>query len=143
MRFIEMMPLGSIADFQVESIVTADEMRARIQAVYGELIPLEWDGHNPARPDPLPGGQGTLGFISSVSAPFCEGCDRVRLTSDGRLRLCLLRDDEVDLLTPIRDGASDAELRDLIGGGIYNKPWGHGLADKIIAGSRIMSQIGG
>lgn len=143
MRFIEMMPLGSIADFQIESIVTAGEMKARIQEGFGELIPLHWDGHNPARSYRLPGGQGTVGFISSVSAPFCEGCDRVRLTSDGRLRLCLLRDDEVELLTPIRDGASDEELRALIARGVHDKPWGHGLAEHVIAESRIMSQIGG
>ncbi len=143
MRFIEMMPLGSIADFQIESVVTADEMKARIEDVFGPLEPLDWDGHNPARPYRLRGGQGTLGFISSVSAPFCEGCDRVRLTSDGRLRLCLLRDDEVELLTPIRDGASDEELREIIARGVYNKPWGHGLAEHIIPEARIMSQIGG
>lgn len=143
MRFIEMMPLGSISDFQVESVITADEMKARIQDALGELVPIDWNGHDPARPYRLQGGQGTLGFISSVSAPFCEGCDRVRLTSDGRLRLCLLRDDEVNLLEPIRAGASDEELSDLIATGVYNKPWGHGLADNIIPESRIMSQIGG
>ncbi len=143
MRFIEMMPLGSIADFQVESIVTAEEMKARVQDAFGELIPLEWNGHDPARPYRLPGGKGTLGFISSVSAPFCKGCDRVRLTSDGRLRLCLLRDDEVDLLEPLRRGASDAELRELIARGVYHKPWGHGLGENLIAETRIMSQIGG
>lgn len=143
MRFIEMMPLGSIADFQVESIVTAAEMQARVRDALGELIPLDWNGHDPARPFRLRGGLGTLGFISSVSAPFCEGCDRVRLTSDGRLRLCLLRDDEVELLQPLRDGASDEELRALIAHGVHNKPWGHGLADHVIAETRIMSQIGG
>ncbi|MBI4673145.1 MAG: GTP 3',8-cyclase MoaA [Chloroflexi bacterium] len=143
MRFIEMMPLGSIADFQIDSIVTAEEMKARVAAAFGELIPLQWNGHDPARPYRLPGGQGTLGFISSVSAPFCEGCDRVRLTSDGRLRLCLLRDDEVELLAPIRSGASDPELRELIAHGVHHKPWGHGLAENVIAETRIMSQIGG
>jgi cyclic pyranopterin phosphate synthase len=143
MRFIEMMPLGSISDFQVESIVTAAEMKARVEDECGELIPLDWNGHDPARPYRLQNGQGTLGFISSVSAPFCEGCDRVRLTSDGRLRLCLLRDDEVELLEPVRAGASDDELRALIARGVHAKPWGHGLAENVIAGSRIMSQIGG
>lgn len=143
MRFIEMMPLGSIANFQVDSIVTAAEMKARVQDACGELVPLEWNGHDPARPYRLHGGKGTLGFISSVTAPFCEGCDRVRLTSDGRLRLCLLRDDEVELLQPIRDGAPDEELRELISRGVYNKPWGHGLADNVVPVSRIMSQIGG
>ena len=143
MRFIEMMPLGSISDFQIESIVTAEEIKARVQDAFGELIPLEWNGHDPARPYQIRGGLGTLGFISSVSTPFCAGCDRVRLTSDGRLRLCLLRDDEVDLLTPLRAGASDQELSAMIARGVHAKPWGHGLAENVIATSRIMSQIGG
>lgn len=143
MRFIEMMPLGSISDFQTDSIVTAAEIKTRVEQAFGELIPLEWNGHDPARPYQIRGGRGTLGFISSVSAPFCAGCDRVRLTSDGRLRLCLLRDDEVDLLTPLRAGASDAELTALMAQGVYHKPWGHGLAENVIPATRIMSQIGG
>lgn len=143
MRFIEVMPLGSIADFQLDSVVTADEMKLRVETAFGPLEPLEWDGHNPARPYRIKNGQGTIGFISSVSAPFCAGCDRVRLTSDGRMRLCLLRDDELDLLTPIRAGASDAELRELMAQGVYDKPWGHGLAENIHPQARIMSQIGG
>lgn len=143
MRFIEMMPLGSISDFQMDSIVTADEIKARVEDAFGELAPLEWNGHDPARPYQIRGGHGTLGFISSVSAPFCAGCDRVRLTSDGRLRLCLLRDDEVDLLSPLRAGASDAALSELMARGVYAKPWGHGLAENVIPASRIMSQIGG
>ncbi len=143
LRFIEMMPLGSVADFQLDRVVTAEEMKQRIEAELGSLEPLEWDGHNPARPYRLQGGKGTLGFISSVSAPFCEGCDRMRLTSDGKLHLCLLRDDEVDLLAPIRNGASDEELRDLMARGVFNKPWGHGLAEHVHPEQRIMSQIGG
>ncbi len=143
MRFIEVMPLGSVADFQIASVVPVAEMRARIENVFGALEPLEWNGHDPARSYRLRGGRGTIGFISSVTAPFCEGCERMRLSSDGRLRLCLLRDDEVDLLTPLRAGASDEELRALIARGAQNKPWGHGLAQNEIAGSRVMSQIGG
>lgn len=143
MRFIEVMPLGSMADFQMDSVVTADEMKMRIESVLGPLEPLDWDGHNPARPYRVRNGKGTLGFISSVSAPFCAGCDRMRLTSDGKMHLCLLRDDEVDLLTPIRSGASDQELRDLMARGVYEKPWGHGLAEQIHPEMRIMSQIGG
>jgi cyclic pyranopterin phosphate synthase len=142
-RFIEVMPLGSISEFQMDTVVTADEMKLRIEMALGTLVPLEWDGHNPARLYRLANGKGTLGFISSVSAPFCAGCDRVRLTSDGKLRLCLLRDDEVDLLTPIRAGASDDELRDVMARGIFAKPWGHGLAENIHPEARIMSQIGG
>lgn len=143
MRFIEVMPLGSIADFQIDSVVSAEEMKLRIESILGPLEPLEWDGHNPSRPFKVKGGKGTIGFISSVSAPFCEGCDRMRLTSDGKLHLCLLRDDEVDLLTPLRAGAGDQELRELMMRGVTNKPWGHGLAENVHPELRIMSQIGG
>ena len=86
---------------------------------------------------------GQLGFISSVTEPFCEGCTRLRLTADGRLRLCLLRDDEVDLLTPLRAGADFATLQPLMADGAYRKPWGHRLEEHDIAISREMSQIGG
>ncbi len=77
----------------------------------------------------LPEAPGDIGFISSVSSPFCHSCTRARLTADGRLRLCLLREGEVDLLTPLRAGATMGELRQLIIDGLWNKPWGHGLAD--------------
>ncbi|MBI5302253.1 MAG: GTP 3',8-cyclase MoaA [Chloroflexi bacterium] len=143
MRFIEVMPLGSIAEFQTDSIVPVAEMCARIEHAFGALEPVEWDGHNPARPYRLRGGRGTLGFISSVTEPFCAGCDRMRLSADGKLRLCLLRDDEVDLMTSLRAGASDDELRALMTRGVWNKPWGHGLKEQVIAESRVMSQIGG
>lgn len=143
MRFIEVMPLGSIADFQIDSVVPVAEMKLRIESAFGAIEPIDWDGHNPARPYRLRGGRGTIGFISSVTQPFCEGCDRMRLSADGKLRLCLLRDDEVDLLTPMRAGASDDELRTLMSHGVRNKPWGHGLAHNVIAESRVMSQIGG
>ena len=143
MRFIEIMPLGSIAEFQMDSVVPVAEMKLRIESTLGPLESVEWDGHNPARPFRLRGGRGTIGFISSVTEPFCAGCDRMRLSADGRLRLCLLRDDEVDLLIPLRAGATDEELRALMSRGVINKPWGHGLAEHVIAESRVMSQIGG
>ena len=143
MRFIEVMPLGSIADFQIDSVVPVAEMKLRIESALGRLEPIDWDGHNPARPYRLQNGRGTIGFISSVSEPFCAGCDRMRLSADGKLRLCLLRDNEIDLLTPLRAGASDQELFALIASGVQNKPWGHGLAEHVIAESRVMSQIGG
>jgi cyclic pyranopterin phosphate synthase len=91
----------------------------------------------------IPGAKGELGFISSVTLPFCASCERARLTSDGKLRLCLLRDKEVDLLTPLRAGATLADLRRLVLDGIWNKPWGHGLKDGEVALNRGMSEIGG
>ena len=89
------------------------------------------------------GARGDLGFISSVTSPFCESCTRARLTADGRLRLCLLRENEVDLLTPLRGGASLEELRRIILDGIWLKPWGHGLAEGVIPLNRVMNEIGG
>ena len=91
----------------------------------------------------LPDAKGELGFISSVTLPFCASCSRARLTADGKLRLCLLREKEVDLLTPLRAGASLEDLRQLILNGIWFKPWGHGLAEGDIALNRVMSEIGG
>ena len=143
-RFIELMPLGSVADFQQEQVVPSTETKARIEAALGplELVPGH-NGHDPARSYRLPGARGRLGFISSVSEPFCAGCNRLRLTADGKLRLCLLRDDEVDLLTPLRAGADFAALRQLMAEAAYGKPWGHRLEEHDIATSREMSQIGG
>jgi len=142
-RFIEMMPFGEIADFQQTNVVTYREMRERIEAVFGPLEEASYDFVDPSRPFRIQGAMGTLGFISSVTEPFCQGCGRVRLTADGKLRLCLLRDDEVDLLTPLRAGASFAELRELMYAGAFHKPWGHGLAQGIVAEKRVMNQIGG
>jgi cyclic pyranopterin phosphate synthase len=138
-----MMPFGEITDFQQTNVVTYKEMRERIETVFGPLEEASYDFVDPSRPFRIPGAMGTLGFISSVTEPFCQGCGRVRFTADGKLRLCLLRDDEVDLLTPLRNGASFAELRELMRDGAYHKPWGHGLAQGVIAESRAMNQIGG
>jgi cyclic pyranopterin phosphate synthase len=143
-RFIELMPLGSVADFQQDQVVPSRETKARIEAALGPLEAVSGhNGHDPALPHRLPGARGRLGFISSVSEPFCAGCNRLRLTADGKLRLCLLRDDEVDLLTPLRAGADFDTLRRLMADGAYHKPWGHRLEQNDIATSREMSQIGG
>lgn len=144
MRYIEMMPFGGATDLQQAQVVRASEMIERIQAAFGPLELLnngELDGE--ARLYRLPGALGTLGFISSVSMPFCASCSRARLTSDGKLRLCLLRDKEVNLLTPLRQGASIDDLRRIILEGIWDKPWGHGLAQGDFAVNRTMSEIGG
>jgi len=142
-RFIEMMPFGEISDFQQGNVVTFREMRERIENAFGPLEEASYDFVDPSRSFRIAGAMGTLGFISSVTEPFCQGCGRVRLTADGKLRLCLLRDDEVDLLTPLRAGASFAEMRTLMRDGAYHKPWGHTLAAGIFAENRSMNQIGG
>jgi cyclic pyranopterin phosphate synthase len=143
-RFIEMMPFGDVADFQQAGIVPEAVLRERIADALGPLTLLnegQLDGE--ARLYQLPEALGTLGFISSVTQPFCASCNRARLTADGRLRLCLLREKEVNLLQPMRDGASDEELKEIITDAIWWKPWGHGLANDVIPLNRVMSEIGG
>ena len=143
-RYMEMMPFAGVTEVQTEQIITAAPIQAKIETALGGL-----DSANDGKLDgeaqvfQLPGAVGNLGFISSVTHPFCESCTRARLTADGRLRLCLLRENEVDLLTPLRAGASLEELRRLILDGIWYKPWGHGLAEGVIPLNRVMNEIGG
>lgn len=143
-RYIEMMPFGDVADFQKAGVVSEEELRTTIAAALGPLTLVD-DGRldGEARLYQLEDAIGTLGFISSVTQPFCATCNRARLTADGRLRLCLLREKEVDIMTPLRNGASDQELIDIIEEGIWWKPWGHGLAQDVIPLNRVMSEIGG
>ncbi|GAB4140690.1 MAG: GTP 3',8-cyclase MoaA [Cyanobacteria bacterium J069] len=143
-RFIEMMPFGEVSGFQQQNTVSEAEL---LSIIGDQLQPPELlhqgmlDGE--ARLYQLPGAVGTLGFISSVTQPFCAGCNRARLTADGRLRLCLLREKELDLLTPLRQGASVDDLKALIEEGVWWKPWGHGLAEQEVPMNRVMSEIGG
>jgi len=143
-RFIEMMPFGDIAEFAQNATVSQAEIMQHIEAEVGLLHPVaegRLDGE--ARLYRLAEAQAAIGFISTLTNPFCASCSRVRLTADGHLRLCLLRDDEGDLLTPLRRGATDDELEELIRSLIWRKPWGHDLSDGLIPLERVMSQIGG
>ncbi len=142
-RFIEMMPFGTVGDFAEAGVVKSEETMDRIAAVLGPLAPLDLSGEDPARTYRLPGAAGRVGFISPVSQPFCSKCGRLRLTADGRLRLCLLRDDEEDLLTPLRAGAAYEEMRDIFRAAAFRRPYGHALAEKMFPQARVMIQIGG
>jgi cyclic pyranopterin phosphate synthase len=144
MRFIEMMPFGGATDLQVNQVITMAQIQGSIESEFGKLESAndgKLDGE--ARVFHIRGAKGDVGFISSVTHPFCSACTRARLTADGKLRLCLLREKEVDLLTPMRAGASLEELRRLLLDGVWEKPWGHGLADGVIPLNRVMSEIGG
>lgn len=143
-RFIEMMPFGGNHDFQASQLVPASEMHSYIEPILGPLEPIngsDLDGE--AHIFRFHNASGDIGFISSVTTPFCHSCTRARLTADGRLRLCLLREGEVDLLTPLRAGATTAKLRQLVIDGLWQKPWGHALAEGIFPLNREMSEIGG
>jgi len=145
MRYIELMPFGDVAGFAQQQVVSDAEMRATIEADLGiTLEPIDGgrlDGE--ARLYRIPGARGMLGFISSVTHPFCSQCTRARLTADGVLRMCLLRDQEVNLLHPLRAGDSIDQIKALILDNVWRKPWGHGLADNVVPLTRVMSQIGG
>lgn len=143
-RFIEMMPFAGATDLQIRQMVTAEQIKNIIEAQLGPLEIVnggQLDGE--ARLFRIPGAAGDVGFISSVTEPFCAACTRARLTADGRLRLCLLREGEVNLLKPLRSGANLEELRQTILDAIWHKPWGHGLAEGVIPLNRVMSEIGG
>jgi len=143
-RFIELMPFGSEAGFAQEAVVSSAETRETIEAELGPLHEIPgYDGHDPARPYRLAGARGSLGFISSVTEPFCAGCNRLRLTADGSLRLCLLRDGELGLLSLLRQGLDVDAIKQQIITSVYDKPWGHGLPGGEIPQLRLMSQIGG
>lgn len=141
-RFIEMMPFAGVTDVQTQNVVTAKQIQSKIESEFGPLEASgEYDGE--ARMFRIRGAKGQLGFISSVTLPFCADCTRARLTADGVLRMCLLREKEIDLLTPMRGGASDEDLRAMMLDAIWYKPWGHGLGKGEIPLNRSMNQIGG
>lgn len=142
-RFLEIMPMEGVGVVYDEGLVTSDETRKRLQDHFGTLEECQAHPSDPARVWRIPGARGMIGFISPISAPFCAHCNRVRLTADGKLRLCLLRQDEVDFRDLLRNGGSDEEIRESILGGVWRKPWGHGIAEGDRNIGRGMSQIGG
>jgi cyclic pyranopterin phosphate synthase len=143
-RFIELMPLGGPAGIAFDHYVSTSESMERIQAGLGPLFPLNGgDVVGEARLYRLAGAQGTLGFISPVSDPYCDSCNRMRLTADGRIRLCLLSDQELNFRDTLRSGGSHRDLVALFRRAISAKPKGHQLEAGIRPENRTMSQIGG
>ena len=148
MRFIEFMPIGASSRWNADTYISSDEIMARI-ATLGELIPLE-KGRNdgPAKVFRLGAdAAGSLGFISPLSHHFCNRCNRLRLTSAGALRSCLLHDEEVDLRSVLRNQPTDESIREAMLTAIRNKPRGHQLEERMQrTGSDChgrMSRIGG
>jgi cyclic pyranopterin phosphate synthase len=142
-RFIEAMPLGTQANEALKRYVSNDETRQRLEAVYGPLEPL----HNgelvgEARLYRIPGTPGEIGFINPVSEPYCDDCNRLRLTADGKIRLCLLTDHELDFRKALREEGESA-LLPLFQRAVATKPVGHQLRNGIYPAARGMSQIGG
>ncbi len=138
-RFIEYMPFNN--NGHDGKLVPVSEMKQCIETL-GELKPTLPEGGGPAKYYRLPDALGTIGFISPVSEHFCQACNRLRLTAEGKLRPCLFSDFEVDLRGPIRQGASTDELKRLIKEAVSCKPKGHKLKSGITC-DRVMTQIGG
>jgi len=133
-----------LSDVQMRRMfVSSADLRQAIETVHGPLSPAELPTNGPARTYRLSGGLGTVGFISQISSDLCEKCNRIRLTSDGFLRPCLMSDGELDLRTPMRTGASDEEISRLLHHVVDHKPERHYLAEGQKVTGRGMSQIGG
>jgi cyclic pyranopterin phosphate synthase len=123
--------------------ISSGELRQRIEEKLGPMEPAEVKTNGPARTFRLPGALGTVGFISQITNDFCANCNRLRLTADGFLRPCLMADGEVDLRTPLRDGSTDDDIRDLFLLTVKHKPYEHRLEDGMAPVGRNMSQLGG
>jgi GTP 3',8-cyclase len=150
-RFIEFMPVGDKSNWAKNQFISSEEIKALIAEV-GTLRPFRKNhGEGPARMyelDNHAGKIGAVGFISPISHHFCDECNRLRLTSEGKLRSCLLNDRETDLKSLLRSGASDMELVATIRQTILDKPQGHTLQRDLAVTERPscagrMSRIGG
>ncbi len=141
-RFIELMlPVG--VSTTASQFVPVSDMRKHLELL-GELEPcLPSAGNGPAKYFRFPQARGTLGFITPVSEHFCFYCNRLRLTSDGKLRPCLLAEDEIDLKQPLRSGISSAGLKQLIEEAVARKPLRHRLDEGYIPKDRPFTQVGG
>lgn len=141
-RFIELMPVGCGAGLRP---IPSDEAEAMMRACFGPLDEdLSFHGYGPARYLRPRGFQGSLGFISAVSHEFCDRCNRVRLTADGRLKLCLNHTAGLDLRSLVRSGIDDDALRQTIRQALKQKPRCHGFGDEVEdRETRTMNEIGG
>jgi cyclic pyranopterin phosphate synthase len=143
-RFIEFMPLDADRAWSQDAVLTGDEVRCLIERVH----PLEELPREPSATARVfrfrDGGEGRIGFVNPVSEPFCADCDRIRLTSDGKLRTCLFSMHETDLREPLRTGATDAEIADAIRDAVWRKELKHRVGEPgFRQPPRTMSAIGG
>jgi cyclic pyranopterin phosphate synthase len=144
-RFIEFMPLEHGERWGRDVLVPGKELRERIAAVHPLVPDPDCDPHAPSR-DWLfaDGAPGLVGFIDSVTQPFCSSCNRIRLTADGKLRTCLFSVREHDLRELLRGGASDEAVLERLHGVVATKELKHHISDGLfVKPERTMSRIGG
>ena len=141
-RFIEHMPVLD-AEQMIPRLFSVSEIREKIETL-GKLEPHHVAvGNGPAKYYRLPGAAGTIGFITPVTEHFCYQCNRLRLTADGKLRPCLLSEEEIDVREALRRGATADEIKSLIIKTVACKPAGHNLAEGKSSNGRPFSQVGG
>jgi cyclic pyranopterin phosphate synthase len=143
-RFIEVMPVQENLDLQRDTWVSSDEILERVASI-GSIEPVAGPpGNGPAKYYAFPDACGAVGVISPLSHDYCDRCNRVRLTADGRLRLCLFGDQHVDLRTPLRGNAGTEELAALFTASMAIKPERHHLKlGEASSRMRAFSEIGG
>lgn len=141
-RFIEFMPLGA-DDWSLADVVPTKEIK-KILSQISPLVEIPHDKRLPADEFTFEDGIGNVGFISSVTEPFCESCNRVRITADGKFRTCLFSIEETDFLELLREERTDEEIAKIIKERVWHKEPGHLInKDTFVKPTRTMSQIGG
>lgn len=144
MRFIEFMPLDATGEWTADRVVPASEILERIGAVFPLEADHAGDHVQPAEHFRYRDGRGDVGVIASVTAPFCDSCDRVRVTAEGKFRTCLFALEEHDLRAVLRAGGTDDDLAAVIEHAVGRKWAGHRIgAVDFVRPDRTMSQIGG
>ncbi len=145
LRFIEFMPLDAENRWQTDQVLSGDDLRRLVEDEFGPLKAIRRE--NPSQPSTdyrFADGVGRVGFINSVTQPFCGACNRLRLTADGNVRNCLFSDAEWDVRKILRDGGSDDLIADLVRVCVGAKKLGHGSDDEsFVKPQRAMYQIGG
>jgi cyclic pyranopterin phosphate synthase len=146
MRFIELMPIDSAAYGNYESLfMPVEEFMNKINQIDRVQIEPATNSYGPARLCKLPGAVGKVGFIAPISWHFCGSCNRLRLTADGKIKTCLFSQEEIDIKTPLRTGATQNEIISIFRQAVAHKPSGHHLnaKDHQNACQRAMHAIGG
>ncbi len=142
LRFIETMPMGATGDDATDHYLDLQIVKQQLSKCF-DLIPGVMPGGGPARYMQVKNTELRIGFITPISQHFCETCNRVRLSVDGTLYLCLGQDDKVELRPLLRKGISDDELKSVLVDAIAIKPEKHEFKDKPQQVVRLMSMTGG
>ncbi|MEW6108000.1 MAG: GTP 3',8-cyclase MoaA [Nitrospirota bacterium] len=128
-RFIEFMPSGFTDFWSPRKYITTDEIKNLIEKNLSPITPVRVRKNGPSKYFRIKGAKGVIGFISALTHHFCEDCNRIRLTSDGKIRPCLFSETEIDLLSSIRRGSTDSEIERLMRFSVEVKPKGHDICN--------------